>query len=80
MAAATVLLPLLLLLCQGLLDDLKEACKGCSTALTAAVAFLDSRQLGMVALLDRQAKELLKQVQVRMGSVSHGYGSRAMKV
>jgi hypothetical protein len=28
------------------------------------VAFLDSRQLGMVSLLDRQAKELLKQVQV----------------
>lgn len=50
---------------QGLLDDLKEACRGCSSALTAAMAFLDSRQLGMVALLDRQAKELLKQVQVR---------------
>lgn len=49
---------------QGLLDDLQEACRGCSTALTAAVAFLDSRQLGMVALLDRQAKELLRQVQV----------------
>lgn len=39
-------------------------CRGCSAALTAAVAFLDSRQLGMVSLLDRQAKELLLQVQV----------------
>lgn len=49
---------------QGLLEDLREASRGCSAALTAAVAFLDSRQLGMVSLLDRQAKELLKQVQV----------------
>jgi len=50
---------------QALLEDLKEACRGCSAALTAAVAFLDSRQLGMVALLDRQAKDVLRQVQVR---------------
>jgi hypothetical protein len=49
---------------QGLLEDLREAVRGCSAALTAAVAFLDSRQLGMVSLLDRQAKELLLQVQV----------------
>lgn len=49
---------------QGLLEDLHETCRGCSAALTAAVAFLDSRQLGMVSLLDRQAKELLLQVQV----------------
>lgn len=49
---------------QGLLEDLREACRGCSAAFTAAVAFLDSRQLGMVSLLDRQAKELLLQVQV----------------
>lgn len=48
---------------QALLEDLKEACRGCSAALTAAVAFLDSRQLGMVALLDRQAKDVLRQVQ-----------------
>lgn len=50
---------------QGLLEDLREACRGCSTGLTAAVAFLDSRHLGMVALLDRQARDLLRQVQVR---------------
>jgi hypothetical protein len=43
---------------------MRESCRGCSAALTAAVAFLDSRQLGMVSLLDRQAKELLKPVQV----------------
>jgi hypothetical protein len=53
---------------QALLEDLREACRGCSTALTAAVAFLDSRHLGMVALLDRQAKDLLRQVQVRQGA------------
>jgi hypothetical protein len=53
-----------LLCCQVLLDDLQEALRSFSRALTAAVAFLDSRQAGMLALLDRQAKELLKRVQV----------------
>jgi hypothetical protein len=46
-------------------DDLQEALRSFTRALTAAVAFLDSRQAGMLAQLDRQAKELFKRVQVR---------------
>jgi hypothetical protein len=49
---------------QGLQEELKEACRGLSAALTAAIAFLDSRQLGMVALLDRHARDMLRQAQV----------------
>jgi hypothetical protein len=49
---------------QVQLDDLQEALRSFTRALTAAVAFLDSRQAGMLAQLDRQAKELLKRVQV----------------
>ncbi|KAF6250704.1 hypothetical protein COO60DRAFT_1629458 [Scenedesmus sp. NREL 46B-D3] len=49
--------------CMMQLDDLREALRGFTRALTAAVAFLDSRQAGMVALLDRQAKDLLRRVQ-----------------
>ncbi|WIA31508.1 hypothetical protein OEZ86_002401 [Tetradesmus obliquus] len=48
---------------QVALDDLQEALRCFGRALTAAMAFLDSRQAGMLALLDRQAKELLKRVQ-----------------
>jgi hypothetical protein len=49
---------------QVQLDDLQAALRSFTRALTAAVAFLDSRQAGMLAQLDRQAKELLKRVQV----------------
>ncbi|WIA11423.1 hypothetical protein OEZ85_011540 [Tetradesmus obliquus] len=45
---------------QVALHDLQEALRCFGRALTAAVAFLNSRQAGMLALLDRQAKELLK--------------------
>lgn len=53
---------------QAMLDDLKEACRSCNTALTAAVAFLDSRHMGMVALLDRQVQDLMRQAQVRVAT------------
>jgi len=52
------------LLLQVLLDDLKDAVRTFNRALTAAVALLDSRHAGMVALLDRQATELVKKIQV----------------
>jgi hypothetical protein len=52
------------------LDDLQEALRCFTRALTAAAAFLDSRQAGMLALLDRQAKEGLKRVQVRHSKLS----------
>lgn len=58
---------------QVLLDDMKEAVRTFSRSLTAAMAFIDSRQMGMMALLDRQAKELLKKIQVWVGNM----GSKA---
>lgn len=54
------------LVLQVLLDDLQEAVRGFTRSLTAAVAFVDSRHAGMLALLDRQAKEVLKKVQVNV--------------
>jgi hypothetical protein len=54
---------------QVQLYDLQEALRSFTRALTAAVAFLDSRQAGILAQLDRQAKELLKRVQVRCTSL-----------
>eukprot|EP00877_Chromochloris_zofingiensis_P008305 jgi/Chrzof1/3728/Cz13g06230.t1 len=57
---------------QVLLDDLKEASRGFSAALSAANGFIDSRRAGMMALLDRQAKDLLKQVQDLLRSIELG--------
>lgn len=47
-----------------LLDDLKDAVRGFTRWLSAALGFLDSRNAGMVALLDRQAKEVARSSQV----------------
>jgi hypothetical protein len=61
-----LLLPVLHLHCdlKVLLDDLKDAVRGFTRWLSAALGFLDSRNAGMVALLDRQAKELARSSQV----------------
>eukprot|EP00775_Hariotina_reticulata_P001613 gene1613-1953_t len=72
---------------QVLIDDLKDAVRGFNRWLSSAQGFLDSRNAGMVALLDRQAKELLRSSQdflkkleaaslnQRLGSLSAAPGS-----